>query len=235
MSALTEVERAASCLSRHERRWLLDWLAESLDLELGVSEPVAKYHSAAEEREFFSLEEYFESERNSPMMHEYVAGQIYDIAGPSQAHEIIAMNLAGSLYVHLQDRACRIYPGRRELQFKCRGDDFVYRPDVWVACGENRDSKGQYLDEPCLVIEVLSPSTARIDRREKVLNYRELPAIEEYVLVTQKPAHLVIYRRADQWRPQALLSLTDVLELRSVGMLLPVARVYKGISADERP
>jgi Uma2 family endonuclease len=235
MNTMLEIERAVCGLSPRERRRLLDWLAQALDSESGVSEPVAKYGNTAEEREFLSLKQYFEMEQDGWRMHEYVAGEIYDIAGPSQAHEIISMNIAGSLYGHLRDRPCRIYSGRRELQFKCQGDDYVYRPDVWVACGETRDAKGLYVDEPLLVVEVLSPSTARIDRREKVQTYREVPSIEEYVLVTQRPASVVTYRRAQQWRPQALDSTADVLDLRSVGLALPVSRIYKGVAAETRP
>lgn len=90
-------------------------------------------------------------------------------------------------------------------------------------------SKGGYVDEPCLVVEVLSPSTARFDRREKLFGYREIPTIQEYLLVGQKPAHLVIHRRAEQWRPQLLESLEDVLDLQSVGLTIPVACIYRGV------
>ena len=85
------------------------------------------------------------------------------------------------------------------------------------------------------MIEVLSPSTARFDRREKVASYREIPSIEEYVLVAQKPAHVLIYRRAEQWKPQVIESLDGVLDLRSVGLALPVARIYEGVSAETLP
>ena len=235
MNTLSDIEGAVRRLSRRERRRLLDWLAGELEWEMGVSEPVVRYGSAAEKRELFSLEEYFEMEASSSILHEYVAGEIYDMAEPSQAHEIIAMNLAGLLYGHVQDHPCRIYQGRRQLQFKIGEDDLVYRPDVWIACGEIRNSQGEYVDEPCLVIEVLSPSTARFDRREKVTSYREIPSIEEYVLVAQKPAHVVIYRRAEQWEPQVLENLECVLELRTVGLALPVERIYKGICLETLP
>lgn len=235
MNTMSEIEQAVRCLSRDQRRRLLDWLAGELDCEMGVAEPVARYGNTAEAAQLFSLEDYFAMEEKSSTLHEYVAGEIFDMAEPSQAHEIIAMNLAGPLHAHMKDRPCRIYPGRRQLQFKCFGDDFVYRPDVWVACGEARNSKGDYVDEPCLVIEVLSPSTARLDKREKVASYREIPTIEEYVLVGQKPAHLVIYRRAEQWRPQTLESLEDVLDLRSVGLAIPIVHIYRGIREDMRP
>lgn len=235
MNTVAEIEEAVRRLSRGERRRLFDWFAGALDWDLGVSEPMATYGSAAERREPYSLEEFFEFEARSSILHEYVAGEIYDMADPSQDHEIIAMNLAGPLHAHLQDRPCRIYPGGRQLQFKIGEDDFVYRPDVWVACGEVRNAKGAFVDEPCLVIEVLSPSTARFDRREKVASYRGIPSIEEYVLVGQKPAHVVVHRRAQQWKPQVLESLDSSLDLQSVGLLLPVARIYKGVSADTLP
>ena len=222
-------------LSRRERRRLFDWLAGALDHELGVSEPMAAYGSAAEARELFSLEEYFKIEERSEILHEYVAGVIYDMADPSQAHDLISMNLAAPLHAHVRGRPCRVYLGRRQLQFRIGEEDFVYRPDVWMACGEDRNAKGDYVNEPRLVIEVLSPSTARFDRREKVASYREILSIEEYVVVAQKPANVVIYRRAEQWKPQVLETLESVLELRTVGLALPVARIYEGVSPQTLP
>lgn len=186
-------------------------------------------------RESFTLEEYLDLEAQSSIQHEFVAGEIYDMADPSRDHEIVAMNLAAPLHVHVQDRPCRVYTGRRQLQFRIDQDEFVYRPDVWLACGEGRDSKGKYVDEPRLVIEVLSPSTARFDRREKVASYREIPSIEEYVVVAPKPANVVIYRRAQQWRPQTVEALDGVLELHSVGLSLPLGRIYKGVSGETLP
>lgn len=235
MNTLSEIEQAVRNLSRIDRRRLLDWLAGALDWGPGVSEPMARYGGTAEKPELFSLEEYFEIEASSSILHEYIAGEIYDMADPSQAHEIIVMNLAAPLHAHVQGRPCRIYPGRRQLQFKIGEDDFVYRPDVWMACGEVRNAKGEYVDEPRLVIEVLSLSTARFDRREKVASYREIPSIEEYVLVAQRPARVVIYRRAEQWRPQLLENLESILELPSVGLALPVARIYAGVSVETLP
>jgi Uma2 family endonuclease len=235
MSSLSEIEQAVRDLSRADRRRLLDWLAGALDWEMGVSEPLTRYGGMAEKHELFSLDEYFDIEAKSSILHEYVAGEIYDMADPSQAHDLLAMNLAAPLHAHVQDRPCRVYFGRRQLQFRIGKDDFVYRPDVWVACGDVRTAKGEYVDAPCLVIEVLSPSTARYDRREKVTSYGGIPSVEEYVVVAQKPTQVVIYRRAEQWEPQVLASLDDVLELRSVDLAIPVARIYKGVCAETLP
>jgi Uma2 family endonuclease len=157
------------------------------------------------------------------------------MADPSQAHDLISMNLAAPLHIHVRGQSCRIYLGRRQLQFRIGEEDFVYRPDVWMACGDARNAKGAYVDEPRLVIEVLSPSTARFDRREKVASYREIPSIEEYVVVAQKPANVVIYRRAEQWKPQVLETLESVLELRTVGLALPAARIYEDVYPETLP
>ena len=152
MNTMSDLKQAVRSLTREQRRRLLDWLAGELDLELGIAEPVARYGNPAGLEDFFSLEEYYEMEEQSPTRHEYVAGAIFDMAEPSQAHEIIALNLAAPLHTHLLYRPCRIYAGGKQLQFKCMGDEFVYRPDVWVAYAEARSSKGGYVDEPCLVI-----------------------------------------------------------------------------------
>jgi len=235
MNSMAEIEDAVRSLSRRERRRLLDWLAGALDCEMGVSEPMTRYGAAADKRDIFSLAEYFDIEARSPILHEYIAGEIYDMADPSQAHDLIAMNLAAPIHAHTQDRPSRVYFGRRQLQFKIGKDDFVYRPDVWVACGEVRSPKGEYVDTPSLVIEVLSPSTARYDRREKVTGYREIPSVEEYVVVAQKLTQVVIHRRSERWEPRILESLDDVLELRSVGLVIPVARIYKGVCPETLP
>lgn len=228
MNTMSEIEQAVRYLSSDQQRLLLDWLVGELHPAMGVSEPTATY-GAPERRELFTLEEFLEMEESSPIQHEYVAGEIFAMAEPSQSHEIVAVNLLGSLHAHLEGRPCRTYTASRRLQFKCFGDDFVYRPDLWVACGDTRNTKGDYVDEPCLVIEVLSSSTARIDKREKVIGYREIPSIKEYVLVAQKPAHVVIYRRTEQWKPRTLDSLEGVLEIRSLELTIPLIRIYKGV------
>lgn len=235
MSSMSEVEQAVRDLSRADRRRLLDWLAGALDWEMAVCEPMTRYGGAAGKRDLFSLDEYFDIEAKSSILHEYVAGEIYDMADPSQAHDLIVMNLAAPLHAHVQNRPCRVYFGRRQLQFKIGEDDFVYRPDVWVACGETCNAKKEHVDVPCLVIEVLSPSTARFDRREKVASYRAIPPVEEYIMVAQKPTQLVVHRRAEQWKPEVLESPEDVLELRSVGLSIPVAQIYRGVCPETLP
>jgi len=68
-----------------------------------------------------------------------------------------------------------------------------------------------------------------------MFSYREILSVQEYVIVAQKPAHALIYRRSAQGRPQTLDSPDGVLELTSLGLTLPLARLYKGVSRETLP
>ncbi|HEV2269432.1 MAG TPA: Uma2 family endonuclease [Steroidobacteraceae bacterium] len=223
---LFEIEREVRMLSAGERKRLLALMSDEPQGESRVAEPPGGYGTAVPERRLFTFEEYLEIERCSPLRHEYVAGEIFAMSDPRQAHEIITMNLATALHAHLSGRPCRTYAARRRLHFRCRGDDIAYYPDVWVGCGETRNAKGELDDEPRLVIEVLSPSTEKVDRREKAVSYREIASLEEIVLVAQKRAAIVLYRRADRWSPITVDSPDAVLPLQSIGLTLPVSQIY---------
>ena len=228
MSTLHEVKRAVRSLSPGERTELLDWMAVNLNVGLFVNEPPMTYGAVALEHDFYTIEQYLELEDGTTLAFEYVAGQIYAMADPSGSHGTIVENLYSQLLMHLRGQPCRVRLASNRVLFKCRGDDIVYRPDVWVGCAERRNEKGELVEEPRLVMEVLSPSTARIDTREKAINYREIPSLDEIVLVAQKVAQVTIYRRAEAWQRTVLGSPEDVLELRSIGLSLPVAEIYEG-------
>ena len=229
MNTLPEIKRAVKALHPNARAELLDWMAVNLDVGLFVTEPPMADGAAALERDSYSLAEYLELEENSSMAFEYIAGRVYAMAEPSQAHEIITTNLRTAIHMHLSGQPCRVHSAERRLLFKCRGNDIAYRPDVWVGCGDKRNSKGVVIGDPRLVIEILSPSTARTDRQEKTVNYREIPSLEECILVAQKNAFVTIYRRAQEWQPVILDSPDGVLELRSIRLDLPLVRIYEGV------
>lgn len=229
MSSFEEIKRAVKALSAAERTLLVAWITRELETHSRVSEPPAAYGAAAAERRLFTFAEYLEIERSSPLCHEYVRGEIFAMAEPRQAHAIIVMNLAAALHAHLGRRPCRTYAGSRRLHFKCCGDDIAYYPDVWVGCGDTRNVKGELDDEPRLVIEVLSPATERVARREKAVNYREIASLEEIVLVAQEPRNVVLYRRAEEWSRVVIDSPDVALELRSIGLTLPIAQIYDKI------
>lgn len=229
MSMFDEVTSLISRLSEPERRELAAWLTESLDDACRIAEPASRYGATAENRAVFTVDEYLALEESSSTRHEYVAGRIYAMSEPLQPHKLIAGNVFASLHAHLRDTPCRPYMHSTRVHIQARGEHHFYYPDVLVACGQARDEKGRFIDEHRLVIEVMSRSTERIDRREKAFIYRELPSIEEIVLISQKPALVTVYRRTEDWTPLALLSLEETLELKSVKLSLTLQRVYEGL------
>ena len=87
-----------------------------------------------------------------------------------------------------------------------------------------------YVTHPRVVVEVFSPITEDIDRREKVLNYRRIATLEEYLLIAQRSPQVIIFRRSDEWSPIELTSPDAVVESRSLGMSMSLRNIYAGTS-----
>lgn len=98
-----------------------------------------------------------------------------------------------------------------------------YRAEPRVVCGREK-AEERFFTDPKLIVEVLSPATASVDRHEKRIAYRGIAALEEYVIVAQDAIEVVVFRREDSWRPAALESAESVLELRSIGLRVPLPR-----------
>ena len=139
-----------------------------------------------------SVEEYMRLERASERRHEYVAGRVYALGAPTLRHNRIVGNVFARLWTAARGGPCVVHAENVRLRV---ADDVIYCPDVMVVCSPQHDD---YLAEsPCLVVEVTSPSTASIDRREKVTNYRRIPSLQAYVVIDQRR------RRVDRhWRDE---------------------------------
>ena len=172
--------------------------------------------------------EYLTLEARSPVRHEYVAGEIFAMTGASIRHNIIAGNLYTALRTHLGGTPCRALMEGVKLYLKKERSYFY--PDVMVTC-ESRllelDAQMQIVDSPTLIIEVLSPSTEGIDRREKLRAYRTLPSLKEYALVSQDECKLELYRRRGDIAWDIItFEPGDAVEFASVELQLPIADVY---------
>lgn len=137
-----------------------------------------------------SVEEYLELEKSATVKHEYVGGEIHAMVGASRRHNRIALNIARKLADSSEGGPCRVYVSDMKLQV----EDVFYYPDVMIACGEVPDN--EYLeDEPCVVVEVASPGTETIDRREKLASYQSISSLQAYVIVAQDRAWISHYQR----------------------------------------
>lgn len=227
MNTVNDVKEAIRQLSSAEREKIATWLLVREGLSGGVAEAVPAYGRKLP-AEYFSVEEYLEFEHSSDVRHEYVAGKIYAMAGVSESHVKILGNLYAAFHTHLRGGPCRAYFVDFKLSLKADHDDLFYYPDLMVKCGRE-GIETYHLQQPKLVIEVLSPSTERIDRREKALSYRQIATLEEYVLVAQDRPCVEFQRRAENWRPVLATSLDSVAAFRSIGLSLPLREIYEDV------
>lgn len=224
MTTLGEIERAVLGLSQVEFQRLVAWLTPLTQNRLRVAEPHAAYRV---EPYPMTLEEYLEFEANSRIRHEYLAGEVIAMSGATPRHNRLAGRVYEAFRGHLKGSPCQPYIGEVQVKLRISRDDYVYYPDVMVVCGREKEGE-RFFTDPKLIVEVLSPSTASVDRHEKRIAYRRIAALEEYVIVAQESIEVTVHRRAEDWQPVVLDSREATLELRSIGLSLPVATVYDG-------
>jgi len=147
-----------------------------------------------------SVEEYLAGEQLSEIRHEYINCQVYAMVGASDRHGLIAGNLFMSLRPQTREKKCQLFIADMKVRLQISGQDIFYYPDLLLSC-DPADRETYFRQSPCLIIEVLSESTERIDRREKMLAYQTLPSLQEYVLVAQDCRQVEIYCRRNEWQP----------------------------------
>jgi len=229
METIDEIQRALERLTVSDRLAVGRWLQELDHVEAtgdAVAEPVAKY--GAVELPYMTLEEFFEFEEQSTVQHEYVNGAIFAMSGASLVHQQICHRLVMAFGSHLTRGPCQVFSGGTQLLIQRSASEICYYPDIMVDC--RRDAWGKhFVRSPTLVLEILSPSTQLTDRREKLLNYRLIDSVEEYVLIAQDNHRLTIYRRADGWRPQVCAGMDAAGEFRSIDLVVPLREIYNDI------
>jgi Uma2 family endonuclease len=175
-----------------------------------------------------TVDDYLSGEQRGGVRHEYIGGVVYDMAGASDAHIAICMNLAFALRRHLQGSRCRVQMSEGKVRLRLAEEDIFYYPDVMVLC-DPRDTDRYFKRYPKTLIEVLSDSTEAIDRREKSLNYRQIETLEEYVLAAQDQIEVTLFRRSTHWQPEILRQPEQDLRLPSLDLAIPLGDIYEGV------
>lgn len=170
-----------------------------------------------------TVEEYLGLERESPIKHELVGGVMYAMAGASARHTMLALAVASTVRSAAIADGCRTYMA----EMKVRVGDAFYYPDVMVACEELPD---EYFETaPCLLVEVLSPSTAGVDRREKVGAYTGIPELQAYLIVDPAGPGVVVHQRlAGRWTSRAY-GAGESITLACPPVTLPIDELYEGL------
>ena len=174
-----------------------------------------------------TVDEYLESEKTSPIRSEYLDGEIYAMSGASRRHNRITMNLCTHLASRLRDGPREVFV--TEVKVRIEPLNYFYYPDLVVTC-DPEDKDDYFVTRPILVVEVESPSTAAIDRREKLMAYRKLESLKEYLMLSQDSLRADVFRRDNNgdWSREQLEGDQE-LRLESVDLNLRLPDLYEGV------
>lgn len=180
-----------------------------------------------------SSEEYLIRERQADYRHEFVAGRILAMSGATRRHNLISVNVTREISNGLKGRPCEVYAA--DMRVRLEGARFYTYPDVVAVCAEPRFEDGQLdtLLNPTVIFETLSPTTAAYDRGDKFAYYRQIPSLQDYVLLSQDRILVELFtRQGELWLYRALDSLKDVLHLVSIDCRVPLAEIYDKVTFD---
>jgi Uma2 family endonuclease len=175
--------------------------------------------------------EYLEWEPTQQIRYEYINGEVFAMTGGTKPHNRIALNLATALDSDLAQRGCEIYIADVKVQVS-PAQAYHYR-DLVVTCDSRDSESNQFVQYPCLIVEVLSPSTEAYDRGGKFADYRRLETLQEYVLIQSEQVGVECFRRNEQGLWVLFpYEVGDTLILESVGLSVPIAALYRQVRFD---
>jgi Uma2 family endonuclease len=188
---------------------------------------MAVQHNESQERK--SYQDYLAILEGDPdHRYEYLSGYVYMMTRGSPNHSIIGNNLGRILGNLLQGRRCIVY--NSDL-YVALSDEYRVCPDVTVSCDARDRGAEDAIHYPCLLVEVLSPTTEARDRGKKSLHYRSCPSIQEYLLVDSESPTIEVFRREKKGFWSLLtLGLNDTVVLTSLGITFSVADAYQNAS-----
>jgi Uma2 family endonuclease len=186
-----------------------------------VKEPALKYN-------YTSPAEYLQAERASAVKHEYYDGQVIAMAGASMKHNDIASNLLTRIGNHLKGGSCKILPGDMRVSTTTK-DAYMY-PDALIVCGERQleDDSFDTLLNPSVIFEILSPSTSGIDKGRKLFFYKDIPSLQEYIMIDSLKKFIQLARKqADgAWVFETVSDPAAALFIRTIHFYLPLQEIY---------
>jgi Uma2 family endonuclease len=175
-----------------------------------------------------TAETYLDWEPCQELRYEFVNGEVFAMTGGTLPHNDIAINLLSALRPHVRQQGCRINIADAKVKIAAA----IYRyPDLVVSC-DTRDLQAlDAIQHPKLIVEVLSSGTEALDRGQKFREYRTLPDLEEYLLISSTQVNVELYQRGEGrlWLYTSY-TLEDTIMLASINFSGPIALLYEGVS-----
>jgi Uma2 family endonuclease len=200
-------------------------------LQLSSRIQLDKFMIAYPDHFYLAPEEYLQAEEQNLLKHEYIDGQVYAMAGASDSHVTIALNVASLLKSHLRGSRCRVFMS--DMKARIESLNTYYYPDVMVTCDDRDRELTTYKRYPCLIVEVLSQSTEGFDRGDKFADYQQLDTLQEYVLISAHRQRVDCFRRNSEglWVLHSYLTHSEVM-LTSIDFKAAIADLYEDVSLE---
>ena len=175
-----------------------------------------------------SIEEYLEWEPRQETRYEYVYGEVLAMTGGTIPHNDVAINLLTLVRSQVRARGCRINMADVKVQVNASG--LYYYPDLIVSCDARDLNARKFIQYPKLIVEVLSPGTEGYDRGGKFTAYRNMPTLQEYVLVDSEKVSVECYRRGEgrMWL-YTPYTPGDILTLESIAWEGAIELLYEDV------
>ena len=171
-----------------------------------------------------SIDAYLQGELETEIKHEYLAGDVVAMGGASRAHGLMASALGALLWPHAKHKSCQLFIADMKVRVEHDSGTYFYYPDLVLTCHPD-DTERLFSTHPCLIVEILSPTTERIDRREKLLAYRLLPSLREYLLVDPEKPHIErFWKTGEHWQHETLNAGT--LTVACLNATIDLAELY---------
>ncbi|CAN1209636.1 Uma2 family endonuclease [Tumidithrix helvetica PCC 7403] len=173
-------------------------------------------------------EEYFAWEEKQLEKHELIDGQVYAMSGGSVNDGRLAIRLTAMFDRHLENTSC--IAGNSDIKINIVATKNYTYPDASVTCDDRDKTTTQYITYPCLIVEVLSPSTETYDRSAKFRLYRKNPVLQDYLLVSSTSIEMDLYHKneAGDW---LIINYQegDTIELKSINLSFPIEQIYRNL------
>ncbi|UOB05413.1 Uma2 family endonuclease [[Acidovorax] ebreus] len=178
---------------------------------------------------FFDAQAYLAWEAEQSTKHEYHDGEVFAMAGASDAHVTVAGNVYMALRNHLRGSPCSVFIS--DMKLRVEEDNAFFYPDVFVTCADSDRGQSHSKSAPVLVVEVLSPATSAYDRGAKFAAYRKLPTLREYALIDPERLSLDLFRRDGDSKRWVLhpIEAGGHVEWASVGLQVPLEALYEDV------
>lgn len=178
---------------------------------------------------YFSEADFLAFDAKTDIKHEYVDGYIHAMAGASERHNRITMNIGFHLRTGARGSKCGVFLS--DMKFREENGRFYYFPDVMLVCNQE-DNNEFYKEKPCLIAEISSISTEKTDRREKWLTYSKVESLRYYLLVdsTKKCVEYYFRDEENQWQATTLdADETLEIECENYHAVLDLDSIYEDV------